>query len=937
MSRTARWATTIVAVLGLILGTAVPATAAATPVGAAVNGPAKMSLAGFNPGNIISDAVFTDRSTMTEAQIQTFFNSKVKTCRAGYTCLKDYRTTSVTRPADKYCRGYAGAANESAARIIYRVAQACDINPQVLIVMLQKEQGLINHTWPSQWRYDAALGQACPDTAPCDPKFVGFFHQIYGAARQMQIYMEGRYFQWYKAGQTWQIQWHPDRARCGTGPVYIANKATEALYYYTPYQPNAAAMRAGYGTGDSCSSYGNRNFYNYFTDWFGSTQKPANSATTEIKSLYSHLGGTTGVLGEQKTAPSCTSTTARCTWSFANGIITWTSGLGALTVYGDVYDEYVRQGGLGGKLGYPAVTPKAVTDPNGDGIAQEFSNGWIHLSDEGAFASTATVMAAYSDAGWLRGDLGWPTGPEKCTTKSCVQDFAGGMIGYLKGQPAFAVTGAGSAAVDALHAAQGGAAGPLGRPAADLQVVMDASGNGLAQKYENGWIHSSARGTFSSSSKLMTAYSAAGWLRGDIGWPTAAEQKVTDPNGNGLAQAFAGGWIHVSDKGGFASSSAVMKAYSDAGWIRGSLGWPRSGETCTSGACTQLFNGGIITHNRGQNPAAQVGVTVQAIDKVHTAKSAVLGSALQAVQVVADPGGGGLARKYEGGWVHSSASGTFASSNAVMTAYSSAGWIRGSLGWPTSDETCSGTYCSQRFSGGVIAYTKGKAAVVLVRVEPDAIARAHKAAGGNTGMLGAPVAPVQVVTDKNGNGLAQKFARGWIHASKSGTFVSSTTVMTAYSTAKWLRGPLAWPTSAETCVGDYCAQSFTGGSIAYTKGKAAVPLVGVRSDAISTTHAAEGGDSGHLGAAGAAIQIVSDENGNGLAQKFAGGWVHASENGTFSSSTTIMTAYSAAGWLRGRLGWPTGEETCTPTLCSQQFTGGTISYKPDSPAVTTYR
>ena len=274
MSRTARWATTIVAVLGLILGTAVPATAAATPVGAAVNGPAKMSLAGFNPGNIISDAVFTDRSTMTEAQIQTFFNSKVKTCRAGYTCLKDYRTTSVTRPADNYCRGYAGAANESAARIIYRVAQACDINPQVLIVMLQKEQGLINHTWPSQWRYDAALGQACPDTAPCDPKFVGFFHQIYGAARQMQIYMEGRYFQWYKAGQTWQIQWHPDRARCGTGPVYIANKATEALYYYTPYQPNAAAMRAGYGTGDSCSSYGNRNFYNYFTDWFGSTQKP---------------------------------------------------------------------------------------------------------------------------------------------------------------------------------------------------------------------------------------------------------------------------------------------------------------------------------------------------------------------------------------------------------------------------------------------------------------------------------------------------------------------------------------------------------------------------------------------------------------------------------------------------------------------------------------
>ena len=237
----------------------------------------KTSLAGFAPGNIISDAVFTNNTTMTEAQIQAFFDSKVKTCRGGsdqygpIVCLKDYRTDSVNRPADSYCKGYTGAKGESAARIIHRVAQSCNINPQVLIVMLQKEQSLVTHTWPSAWRYDKALGQGCPDDAPCDPKYVGFFHQIYGAARQMQLYMEGRYFTWYAPGKTWNVLYHPNRA-CGTAPVYMANKATSALYYYTPYQPNAAALRAGYGTGDSCSSYGNRNFYNYFTDWFGSTQ-----------------------------------------------------------------------------------------------------------------------------------------------------------------------------------------------------------------------------------------------------------------------------------------------------------------------------------------------------------------------------------------------------------------------------------------------------------------------------------------------------------------------------------------------------------------------------------------------------------------------------------------------------------------------------------------
>lgn len=267
---------TVVLVASAVIGASAPA-AASTLLSSASASPVRTSLAGFNAGNLISDAVFTAKNTMTESQIQSFFNGKVSTCRGGsdeygpIICLKDYSTGTVTRPADIYCDGYTGAPSESAARIIYRVSQSCGINPQVLIVMLQKEQGLVNHAWPSAWRYNKALGQGCPDDAPCDPAFVGFFHQIYGAARQMKIYMEGRYFTWYAPGRTWNIRYSPE-VSCGSSPVTIANKATSALYYYTPYQPNAAALRAGYGTGDACSAYGNRNFYNYFTDWFGSTQ-----------------------------------------------------------------------------------------------------------------------------------------------------------------------------------------------------------------------------------------------------------------------------------------------------------------------------------------------------------------------------------------------------------------------------------------------------------------------------------------------------------------------------------------------------------------------------------------------------------------------------------------------------------------------------------------
>lgn len=244
--------------LALLLGILTPA-------------PATASLEGFQAGNLMSDVVFYNSVSMDEAQIQAFFEEKGGNCQAGYTCLKDFTIDSVTRPADRFCDGYTGAPAESAARIIARVSESCGINPQVLIVMLQKEQSLITHTYPQAWRYNSALGQGCPDTAPCDPQFVGFFHQIYGAARQLQIYAKDTYFRWYPVGQISNIKYHPNDS-CGTSPVLIENMATASLYYYTPYQPNAAALAANFGEGDACSAYGNRNFYNYFTEWFGSTR-----------------------------------------------------------------------------------------------------------------------------------------------------------------------------------------------------------------------------------------------------------------------------------------------------------------------------------------------------------------------------------------------------------------------------------------------------------------------------------------------------------------------------------------------------------------------------------------------------------------------------------------------------------------------------------------
>ncbi|MGO1315651.1 MAG: hypothetical protein ACTMIR_01230 [Cellulomonadaceae bacterium] len=233
---------------------------------------------GFDPGDIISDSLMYDSATMNAATIQSFLSSKGSSCvpTSGNTCIKDYRETTPTRPADALCPlTYQGAAGESAATIIAKASVACGINPQVLLVTLQKEQGLITASSGKPARtYSRALGFGCPDNAGgwCDPQYAGFANQVYAAAKQLKRYAANPTGYSYRAGRVNTILWHPNTA-CGSSQVYIANQATASLYNYTPYRPNQAALNAGYGSGDSCSSYGNRNFYLYFTDWFGSTHQ----------------------------------------------------------------------------------------------------------------------------------------------------------------------------------------------------------------------------------------------------------------------------------------------------------------------------------------------------------------------------------------------------------------------------------------------------------------------------------------------------------------------------------------------------------------------------------------------------------------------------------------------------------------------------------------
>lgn len=222
----------------------------------------------FNPGKIITDHRFHDTVDMNADDVQAFLNNHEASCN-GSTCLRSLQMDVPDRPGDGLCDAYKGGKKQSAAQIIDGAARSCGISQKVLLTMLQKEQHLVatNHP-PTQVQLRSAMGLSCPDDADCDTRYAGFFNQVYGAAHRFRYYQAHRNQYAYQTKALNDVRFSPD-VSCGSGKVYIENDATALLYIYTPYQPNEAALQAGDGEGDRCSSYGNRNFVIIYNNWFG--------------------------------------------------------------------------------------------------------------------------------------------------------------------------------------------------------------------------------------------------------------------------------------------------------------------------------------------------------------------------------------------------------------------------------------------------------------------------------------------------------------------------------------------------------------------------------------------------------------------------------------------------------------------------------------------
>ena len=382
-------------------------------------------LNGFDPGNIISDAVMSNKNAMSVNEIQNFLNSKVPNCtteqlrgynnesRAIAPCLKDFKEDGKT-----------------AAQILWQAGQDYSINPQVLIVLLQKEQGLVTDTWPRDgwwWtknnlgqavmectnsrgqpaycvnaQYRSATGYGCPDTAPCDAQYFGFINQTRKAAELFRVVLDGGWTN-YPVGNNY-IQYNPDPA-CGGSIVNIKNRATSALYRYTPYQPNAGALAAGWGTAH-CGAYGNRNFYNYFTEWFGSTKY---TTVGSIDTYYKLIGGEKSILGlpidNQKP-------TAR--WGyyqrFENGYIIGKWDTGYWATRGSIRTQYALVSAEHGVLGFPIADEQKVVR---SGNKQNFEYGYIVGKwDTGYWTVRGSIRTQYDTENSEGGKLGFPISNE---------------------------------------------------------------------------------------------------------------------------------------------------------------------------------------------------------------------------------------------------------------------------------------------------------------------------------------------------------------------------------------------------------------------------------------------------------------------------------------------------------------------------------------------
>ncbi|MDL9980310.1 LGFP repeat-containing protein [Microbacterium sp. ASV49] len=757
-------------------------------------------LSQFVPGNIIDDPVFYDGSAMTSPQIQSFLDQKIGTCQNGQ-CI-NILTASISSRAATYssktgnliCSAIQGG-SMLVSELIYRVQTACGISAKVILVTLQKEQGLVTNKAPSSTKLDAAMGANCPDTAPCDPAYAGIGPQIVTGVAQLKTY---RAAQFARQIGTYYIPYSTNSACLGTY-LNIANYATAALYNYTPYQPNAASLAAGYGLGDACSTYGNRNFYNYFVDWFGTTRSLG--VYGPIKDRYDLLGGAAGYLGKSTSGQICGLSRGGCYQVFEGGLI-------YLNPQSYAYDVANRmRAGWGpqaewGWMGYPiSGTNCGLT---AGGCYQVFEGGTVFWSPAtGSHSMSPKIGQKYGTLNAEWGPLGYPVSDVDC-------GLQGGGCGMNFQQGAIYTSPSGNTSYVAPRMLPGWTdreRGPLGYPISD--TICGLANGGCYQTFDKGLIYwSPATGAAAIFGSIPAVYGTNDAEWGWLGYPTSSTRCGLAKGG--CAQTFQGASLYWSPAtGGYAVRPEVMPAWTPHGAEAGPLGYPTSAppKGGTNLTYTQTFEGGVVTVTNG------VGVLTSATDPWVTAKiaSPQLGAALSDVRCGLSQGG--CYQVFQHGSIYSSpGTGTFSVRSETIAVWTPHGAESGPLGYPTGNPSSTGSTYTQSFQGGVVTVTNG-VAVLTSATDPWITAKIASP------QLGAALSDVRCGLSQGG--CYQVFQHGSIFSSPgTGTYSVRPEAIAVWAPlgAEW--GQMGYPTSNPSSIGSTYTQTFQHGTLTVTSGVA---------------------------------------------------------------------------------------------------------------------
>lgn len=168
----------------------------------------------FNPGNIISDHEMLNFNGMKLDEIQKFLEEKdsaLASIMVADTYGKEKKISEVIYNAavNNYdCDGIKLSDSPTEEERSIKCTKIGTINPKFLLVLLQKEQSLIENQSPSQRQLDWATGYGCPDSMACNPYFQGFGKQVNSAALQFKWYMDNPNppANWFKNGETYTLK-----------------------------------------------------------------------------------------------------------------------------------------------------------------------------------------------------------------------------------------------------------------------------------------------------------------------------------------------------------------------------------------------------------------------------------------------------------------------------------------------------------------------------------------------------------------------------------------------------------------------------------------------------------------------------------------------------------------------------------------------------------